>query len=165
MASCLFLPLRGLPFGAAYLYVRSLLGTHLQCELAVMRKAMYAAEEVRSPASQLLCRLIGSELVRCCRACPRGRAAKRIAGCPSCGGQRTGSSCTGACLRGHSQKVPARWALVALRERGQPAQPGLPLRVKPSHTSACKELLFSSTRALPSFSEDSYREHRSYVGT
>jgi hypothetical protein len=61
--------------------------------------------------------------------------------------------------------MPARWAVVALRERGQPTQPGLPLRVKPSHTLACEELLFSSTRALPRLSEESNREHCSYVGT
>jgi hypothetical protein len=138
----------------------------VQCELAVMRRAVHAAEEVQSPALQLLCGCsTESELVRCCRALLQVLAAKRITCCPSYGGQRTGSSRAGACAQGRSQELPACWALVALRERGQPAEPGLPLRVKPSHTSACKELLFSSTRALPSFSEDSDREHCSYVGT
>jgi hypothetical protein len=42
------LALRGLPFGAAYLYVRFLQEAHAQCELAVMCKAMHAAEGVQS---------------------------------------------------------------------------------------------------------------------
>jgi hypothetical protein len=36
-------------FEVVYNKVRSLLGTDVQCELAVMRKAMHATEEVQSP--------------------------------------------------------------------------------------------------------------------
>jgi hypothetical protein len=99
------------------------------------------------------------------RALTQVRATKRIAGCPSCGGHRTVSSRTGACAQGRSQEVPARWALVALRERGQPAKAGLPLRVKPSHTAACEELHFFIARALPRLSDGSNREHCGHVGT
>jgi hypothetical protein len=109
--------------------------------------------------------LDASETTTLLKARLRVRAARRITGCPSCGGQRTGSSCTGACARGRRQEMPARWALVALRERGQPAEPGLPLRVKPSHTSVCEELRFSSTRALLGLSDGSNHEHCSCAGT